>query len=62
MFGLNEHILNPKIKLKNKLLGISRSSIFLIDAVNSFLTKRISNTFQIRGDKIQRQQNSLKTK
>ena len=35
---------------------------WLIDAVNSFLKKRIHNTFQIRGDKTQRQQNFFKNK
>ena len=34
--------------------------IFLIDAVNSLVKKCIHYTFQIRGEKTQRQQDSLK--
>ena len=37
-------------------------SIFLNDTVIFFSKKRIHNTFQIRGEKTQRQLDSLKTK
>ena len=40
-------------------VSLGQLSIFLIDAVNSFLKKSIHNTFQICGDKTQRQKNSL---
>ena len=42
-------------------VSLGHLSGFLIDAVNSFFEKRNHITFQIRGDKIQGQQN-LKTK
>ena len=45
------------LSTKNCILVIS---IFLNDAVNTLV--KIHNTFQIRGEKTQRQQDSLKTK
>ena len=57
------HIFGLSIFLKNKTekitvwVSVGNLSIFFIDAV-----KRIHNTFQIRGDKTQRQTNYLKTK
>ena len=60
MFG--QHIFNPKIR-ENNSLGISWSSLHIFNGCSKFFfEKRIHNISQIRGDKTQRQQNSLKTK
>ena len=53
----------PQNNQKNNFLGISGSSLHFFDWRSKFIfEKRIRNTFQIRGDKTQKQQNSLKTK
>ena len=63
MFGSPKHIYNPKIKQKHNFWGISVSSLHLLNWCSKFFfEKRIHNTFQIRGDKTQRQQKSLKNK
>ena len=58
IFGL-WNIIKPKIKQKNYFLDISWSSLHCF---KFFSEKRIHNTSQIRGQTIQRQQDSWKTK
>ena len=53
-------VFEPKASLICSYRTLGHLSIFLIDVVNSFFEKRIHNTFQIRGDKTQRHQNSFK--
>ena len=56
IFGLSIFSTQKINKTEKNFLGISGSSLlFLIDVVNSFIEKCIHNTFQIHGDKTQRQ-------
>ena len=62
MFGLRI-LSTQKNKQKNYFLDISGSSLHFLKWCSKFFPeKRIHNTFQIRGEKTQRQQDSLKTK
>ena len=63
MFGVTIFS-TQKMKQKNNFLGISGSSPhFFFDWRSKFIFEKcIRNTFQIRGDNTQREQNSLKTK
>ena len=58
-----EYYIIPKIKQINYFLDIFGSSLHFLKWCSIFFSeKRTHNTFQIRGEKTQRQQDSLKTK
>ena len=58
MFG--QHIFNQNVKQKNNFLVISGSSLHFFMTDKMFSVKRIHDIFQIRGEKVHRQQDSLK--
>ena len=60
MFGPSMFSTKNKTQKINFLVSLDHLSIFLIDAFNSFLQNASITQFHIRGDKTQRQQNSLK--
>ena len=63
MFGLNKHIFNQKIKQKSNCLVISGSSLYFFNRCSKFFgQKRPHNSFLIREEMTQRQQDTWKLK